>query len=284
MIFNSIPVTRLIELAINEDVGLGDVTTELIIDPDQRSEASILVKEDLVVCGLPIVDRIFDIAGLDAQVSVEFEEGAQVLDGTTIARIVAPTQDLLTYERTILNFLQRLCGVASLSRRYSEKCEGMMVLDTRKTTPGWRSLEKYGVRVGGCRNHRYGLGDLILVKNNHIDAHPAGLEGALRAVRSGKAPYLPVEVEVRNLEELEVALSFVPNIVMLDNMDLSTIKRAIRRIKALQTPVAIEVSGGVDIEQLDQLHAAGVDCVSVGALTNQVVSVDISLRITRTWR
>jgi nicotinate-nucleotide pyrophosphorylase (carboxylating) len=179
----------------------------------------------------------------------------------------------------VLNFLQRLSGVATAARALVLKNPGIVLLDTRKTMPGWRLLDKYAVRIGGARNHRFSLGDMILIKNNHIDAHPEGMRAVLAHIVANKPLYMPWEVEVRTLQELGVALEFSPTIVMLDNFSDELIAEALTRISAQPRRPLVEVSGGVTPERLVSLASLGVDAVSMGALTTRAPNVDISLRI-----
>jgi nicotinate-nucleotide pyrophosphorylase (carboxylating) len=209
------------------------------------------------------------------------DDGARVADADWLCELHGSTQHLLAIERTVLNFLQRMSGVATYTHSFCEQAKGLHVLDTRKTMPGWRVLDKYATRVGGARNHRTSLGDMVLVKNNHIDAHPGGIRAALAAVLAQKPLYMPWEVEVRDLTELAIALEFKPTIVMLDNFSDILISDAVALVRQNSHQPLIEVSGGVHRERLSSLGALGIDAVSVGALTTQATNVDISMRITK---
>jgi len=278
-IFSSSLVKRLVELALEEDHAHNDITANLTIPANHSSKAVVIAREDLVVCGSDLVKTIIDIGGWNLAIEREVDDGAWASDRQRLMNLAGSTRELLSAERTILNFLQRLCGIATYTRRFCAQAHGLKVLDTRKTMPGWRALDKYAVRTGGATNHRFSLGDMVLVKNNHIDAHPQGISGALRDIVAGKPTGMAWEVEVRDLKELEVALSFKPTIVMLDNFDDSTLCEAVASVRSHKEQPMIEVSGGVSAERLAKIAAAGVDAVSVGALTTKANNVDISMRI-----
>jgi nicotinate-nucleotide pyrophosphorylase (carboxylating) len=269
----------LIDLALEEDLALGDITAQLTVPEQHTSKAKVIARQNLVVCGVDIVAEIVKAGGWSISVTTKAVDGASAKDGDILVELAGRTRDLLSAERTILNFLQRLCGVATFTRNFCEPQTGLKILDTRKTMPGWRLLDKYATKIGGASNHRFSLGDMVLVKNNHIDAHPHGIEGALADIVAKKPLYMPWEVEVRNLDELKVALTFNPTIVMLDNFSDDVLKEAVALVKAVPHPAMIEVSGGVSKDRLAKIHAAGVDAASVGALTTQAPNVDISMRI-----
>jgi nicotinate-nucleotide pyrophosphorylase (carboxylating) len=272
------PVKSLIDAALAEDIGPGDITTELLIPSEAAGVGTIIAKEELVVAGLHVARQVF--ARLDPAVRFDpaRSDGDVVAAGTAVAVIRGPLRALLTGERTALNFLQRLSGIATQTRAYvSALGTGRAVLvDTRKTTPGWRYLEKYAVRVGGAKNHRMGLFDGVLIKDNHI-AVSGGIQAAVQRARSGASHLLRIEVEVESLQEVEKALAAGADVIMLDNMDLPTIRTAVDRIAGRAT---VEVSGGVTNEGLAALADAGVDLISSGALTHSARSVDLSMRIT----
>jgi nicotinate-nucleotide pyrophosphorylase (carboxylating) len=274
-------VRKLVDLALEEDLAFGDITANLTVPEDHRSVASVIARQRLVMCGVDLLPIIISEGRWSIECDVQFEDGALIEDGALMVRFSGLTRELLSAERTILNFLQRLCGVATYTRELVAVEPRLVVLDTRKTIPGWRVLDKYAVRVGGGRNHRFGLGDMVLVKNNHIDAHPGGIRGALLAVVTGKPLYMPWEVEVRDLVELKIALEFKPNIIMLDNFSDSLIKEALEVVATEKERPLIEVSGGVTRERLGVIYQSGADAVSVGALTTQAPNVDISMRIER---
>lgn len=272
-------IRKLVDLALEEDLAFGDITASLTVPEDHRSTARIVARQQLVMCGSEVLPVIMQEGRWAIDVALAVEDGALLQADTVIGELRGLTRDLLAAERTILNFLQRLCGVATYTREFCSVEPELVVLDTRKTMPGWRVLDKYAVRIGGGRNHRFCLGDMVLVKNNHIDAHPKGLRGALVDIVANKPLYMPWEVEVRTIDELQVALEFKPTIIMLDNFEDSTIVEAIKIIRALPEPPMIEVSGGITRERLVKIRLAGADAVSVGALTTQAPNVDISMRI-----
>jgi nicotinate-nucleotide pyrophosphorylase (carboxylating) len=272
-------IRKLVDLALEEDLAFGDITASLTVPEDHRSTARIIARQQMVMCGSEVLPVIMQEGRWSIDVALAVEDGALLQADTVIAELKGLTRDLLAAERTILNFLQRLCGVATYTRDFCSVETGLVVLDTRKTMPGWRVLDKYAVRVGGGRNHRFCLGDMVLIKNNHIDAHPKGLRGALADVVANKPLYMPWEVEVRNIEELRVTLEYKPTIIMLDNFSDAAIVDAVKAIRDIPDSPMVEVSGGITRERLAKIRLAGADAVSVGALTTQAPNVDISMRI-----
>ncbi len=260
-----------------EDVGHGDLTTRLLAPPGARATAVVLAREAGVLCGLPVAALVF--AELDPTCRVEAlaAEGEPVQPGQVVARVEGALASVLAAERLALNLLQRLSGIATLTRRYVEAVAGtgVAILDTRKTTPGLRALEKYAVRVGGGRNHRFGLFDGILIKDNHIRA-AGGVTAAVQRARDQAPHPLRVEVEVTTLAELEEAIAAGADWVLLDNMDLQTIRAAVERAAGR---VKLEVSGGVTLEQVRAIAETGVDAISVGALTHSARALDLSLEL-----
>lgn len=284
MINESLLVKKLIRLALEEDLGFGDITSTLTIAEDATGVAEICAKEDLVVCGLDIIPMVFHLLGGYAETEFFARDGDLVESPRVIARVVGNTRDLLGAERTILNFLQRMCGVATATRELVEQSPNVAVLDTRKTIPGWRVLDKYAVSVGGGKNHRMNLGDMIMIKNNHIDAATGEtatekLSNCLKSVLAKKPFFMPVEVEVRNLEELRTALSHKVAYVMFDNMTNDQIRQGIELIERVSPTTQAEISGNMTLERLKMLQRSGVKCASFGSLTTQAGSVDISMRI-----
>lgn len=277
-LFDAPSVRRLIRLAIEEDLPAGDITAALTLAPGHRGSAAIVAREQLVICGAPIVAAIFREFGWAVEVEVAIAEGTVVPANTPFMRVRGESRQLVSAERIILNFLQRLAGIATLTQRIVAASCGITVLDTRKTTPGWRLLEKYAVRVGGGGNHRGSLSDMVLVKNNHIDANGGSVRETLRRVFAAKPLYMPVEVEVRSLGELEEALEFDVAVIMLDNMPTALIAAALQRIRAVKPALPVEVSGGMTLERFPELARAGVTLVSMGALTTRAVNMDISMR------
>lgn len=273
-------VRALIDLALAEDIGRGDLTTEATVSPTATAVAEIRQKAPGVVCGLPIVALVFAILDPAITVTPLVDEGSWG-DRRVVARIEGPARSLLTGERTALNFLQRLSGIATASQQAAALVAGTncTVLDTRKTTPGQRVLEKYAVRIGGCHNHRAGLDDGILIKENHIRA-AGGITAAVSAAKRRTAPMQLVEVEVTNLAELDEAITAGAEIILVDNADLAGLRaavvRAAERGAGTQRP-RLEASGGVTLANLADVARTGVDYVSLGALTHSAGSLDFSL-------
>ncbi len=271
-----------VERALAEDLGWGDVTTESLIPPDLRAEGRIVAREAGVVAGLPVVELVF--ATLDPQVQVEpcLDEGARIEAGAVVCRLRGPARSLLTGERTALNFLQRLSGIATLTARMVAAVQGLPVriVDTRKTTPGLRALEKYAVRVGGGHNHRQNLSDGVLIKDNHLAALAGCGQGLAEAVRLARerAPHtLRVEVECETLDQVRAALAAGADIILLDNMPLPLLREAVRLI---QGRALVEASGGITLETVRAVAETGVDLISVGALTHAARALDFSLELT----
>jgi len=272
---------RLIELALAEDLSsTGDRTSLATIPPSTRSEAAFVARSAGVVAGLPAAALVCATVDPALTFTIAVPDGTSTERGTVLARVAGSLRSILAAERTALNFLQRLSGVATLTRRYVDAAAGFpaKILDTRKTTPGWRLLEKYAVRCGGGVNHRTGLYDGILIKDNHL----AGLGGDVRrAVETARAfpgnNGLPVEVEVDTLEQLEVALAVRAEIVLLDNMSLEQLRTAVTRRDAIAPGVLLEASGGVNLTTVRDIAATGVDRISVGAMTHSATALDIGL-------
>ncbi len=263
--------------ALREDIGRGDVTTESIVEgttSEHTCEARIIAKEELVLAGWPVFVRVFGLLG-PIEVRSEAEDGKPVPAGSTLGCLRGPGHVLLQGERVALNLLQRMSGVATMTRAYVQAIEGTRarILDTRKTTPLWRDLEKYAVRVGGGVNHRRGLDDGILIKENHI-AWAGGIRNAINACVRRSSHLQKVEIEVTNLDQLEEALQAGAEIVMLDNMDVEQVREAVR-VSAGRC--LLEVSGGVNLNTIRKYAETGVDFVSVGALTHSYRARDISM-------
>jgi nicotinate-nucleotide pyrophosphorylase (carboxylating) len=277
--FGSPLLTKLIDLALEEDLAWGDVTSELCVSEKQKASARLIAREDLLVCGLPIIQQIVSRAKSSVQVNLKKSEGTWAKEGEVLAELRGLAREILALERSILNFLQRMSGVASAAAQAQKLAGKILVLDTRKTTPGWRVLEKYAVRCGGAHSHRFSLGDMILVKNNHIDACKGNLRALLTTLFQKKPAYMPVEVEVRNLKELKQALQFPVDVVMLDNFSNDEIATCMPLIRSKAPSPTVEASGGITAERLQKLSRLGIDTVSMGALTTQATNKDISLRI-----
>jgi len=272
------PRTRLlIDLALDEDAARHDVTSRAIFPRNHRSTAIIDAKQDLVICGLEIAAAVFRRLDPRLRAVPLMREGARVRKGAAVLRVTGPTASLLAAERTALNFLQRLSGIATQAARHAAAVRGtgVTVVDTRKTTPGWRWLEKYAVRTGGGRNHRASLRDLVLIKDNHIAA-AGSIAAAVRRCRAAATRGLKVEVEAKTLAEVRAAVAAGADIILLDNMTPARIRVA---VKLIAGRALVEVSGGVRYENLRRFALPGVDLISIGALTHSVPAADLSLDV-----
>ena len=270
---------RLIDLALDEDLGAaGDVTTTALVPALARGRAELLAKERLVLAGGEAFARVFQRLEATAAVAFRYPDGARVDAGTVVASVSASLRTLLVGERTALNLLQRVCGIATLAAQATEAVRGTkcQVLDTRKTSPGMRALSKLAVRAGGAANHRFGLFDGVLIKDNHLAAMGGDVAEALRRARAQAPRLLKVEIEVTSLAQLEAAVSGGADVVLLDNMADTDVAEAVRRIAGR---VEVEVSGGVTLERLPTLAALGVDFISMGALTHSARAMDLSLEL-----
>ena len=274
----SITINRLIQQALREDIGSGDITTDNLIEANQTGEGVIIAKEPLVLAGIDIARQVFSHLDMDIEFQTDLIDGHKAAPGDTLARVHGRLAALLKGERTALNFLQRLSGIATQVADHVGELQNKStrLVDTRKTTPGWRILEKYAVRVGGGYNHRMGLYDGVLIKDNHI-AGIGGVAKAINHIRKRVSHLVKIEVEVSNLAEVSQALEAGADIIMLDNMDLPEIKAAVTLI---DQAALVEVSGNVTRSDLVALADAGVDIISMGALTHGARAVDISMRIT----
>lgn len=271
-------IAAVVARALEEDIGPGDVTADLV-PPDRRARATVVSREDAVLCGAAWFDAVF--AQLDPAVSVAWEvrDGATIGAGTVLCRLEGPARPLLSGERTALNFLQSLSGTATETQRFAAQVAGTgcRVLDTRKTLPGLRSAQKYAVACGGGTNHRHGLYDAILIKENHIFA-AGGIAAALAAARAAH-PELSVEIEVESLDELEAALDGHADIVLLDNFPLEQLCEAVARTRRRPgCTTRLEASGNVELANVRAIAETGVDFVSVGGLTKHLRAVDLSMR------
>ena len=267
---------RVVHAALAEDIGAGDVTTEATVAADAQGAAAILVKERGVVCGLHAVELTFRALDPDVEFEAFARDGDAVEAPAVVARVAGSQRAILTGERVALNFLGRLSGIATLTRRYVEAVAGTRaaVLDTRKTTPGLRALEKHAVAAGGGRNHRFGLDDAVLIKDNHL--HAAGsIASAIELVR--KATDLPVEVECETLDQIGEALDAGVDAILLDNMTPAELRRAVQLVDGR---ARLEASGGVTLDNIRAVAETGVDEISVGALTHSAPSLDVSLELT----
>jgi nicotinate-nucleotide pyrophosphorylase (carboxylating) len=274
---------RLIELALEEDLGArGDLTSQATIPADRTGRAVLVARTSGVVAGLMAAEMTFLRVDLDIAFAHHVPDGAAVGPGKWLATVRGRTRSILMGERTALNFVQRLSGVATATRRYVDAVSGLpaRILDTRKTTPGWRLLEKYAVRCGGGHNLRTGLYDGILIKDNHLAAvgpQPAAVAEAVRLARAAHGTDIPLEVEVDDLAQFDVALTARPDIVLLDNMTPEQLREAVRRRDAVAPGVLLEASGGVTLATVRAIAETGVDRISVGALTHSAPALDIGL-------
>lgn len=280
---NNFPVDAafaLIRLALAEDVHTGDVTSLWTIPAEQKQKARLIAKGAGVLAGLPIIELVFKELKAPVELTFYKKDGDRVYSGELIAEIEGTTRALLTGERTLLNFIQQLSGVATITANYAEALSAgtTRVLDTRKTLPGFRTLQKYAVRAGGGINHRMGLFDMVLVKDNHIAACGGVLE-ALTVVKKNNSAGLRVEIEVENLEDLKRLLHQGVDVIMLDNMDNETMAQAVEIVRESGDPLKLEASGNMDLERLREIASIGLDYISVGALTHSVKALDISMRI-----
>lgn len=271
----------IIRRALEEDIGTGDITTSSIIDPKLRGIAQIMAKEDLILAGITVARRVFKILNPEVQFEESFKDGDIISDDKVIARITGRVMDLLMGERVALNFLQRLSGIATLTHRFVEgvKEYPVKIIDTRKTIPGLRKLEKEAVKAGGGFNHRFGLFDGVLIKDNHIVACGSIFE-AMRRAREGIPHTVRIEVEVRDLEGVKEALNAGVDAVLLDNMDLETMRKALRIIDG---NMIVEASGGVTLNNVEEIAKTGVNLISIGALTHSARAVDIGMDLIKTW-
>lgn len=272
---------RLIDLALEEDIGPGDWTTLWTVPRNREGQGRIVAKEALVVSGMEVTCRVFHRVDPALVLEVKASDGSEVLEGDSVLDLEGDLGSILTAERTALNFLGRLSGIATTTRRFAKAVSGTgtQILDTRKTTPGWRLLEKAAVLAGGGRNHRVGLHDMVLVKDNHIAA-AGGLRAAIDGVRRSNRDGLPVEVEVATLEQLEEALALGVQRILLDNMRLETMREAVTRTKAVgaNRPL-LEASGNMSLGRVKAVAETGVDFISVGALTHSAPAADLSLMV-----
>ena len=265
----------IVRRALQEDVREGDITTDATVDAAMVARGVLLAKSECVVAGLDVALEAFRQLDAGVRHTIHRQDGDACRPGDRIAEIVGPARTLLVAERTALNFLQRLSGIATRARRFVEAAGGRItILDTRKTTPLLRSLEKYAVRMGGATNHRVGLFDAILIKDNHVRL-AGGVAAAIARARRGQ-PDLPVEIEAQSLAEVDEALGAGADTILVDNMTTGDIRAAVERAKGR---AKIEISGGVTLERMPELAATGADYVSVGALTHSAPAVDISFEI-----
>jgi nicotinate-nucleotide pyrophosphorylase (carboxylating) len=288
----TIACRRLVELALEEDLGApGDLTSQAVIPADLTGKAVFVARAQGVLAGLPAVALVLNTVDPRLKFQKNMEDGARLKPNDRLATVSGPMRSLLTAERTALNFVQRLSGISSLTRRYVDAVAGLpaRIMDTRKTTPGWRLLEKYAVRCGGGHNHRLGLYDGILIKDNHLAALQASaspIAAAVEAALRQAGGSVPVEIEVDNLGQFDEALACGPEIILLDNMSLEDMREAVRRrdveeadrgYEANEVLTLLEASGGVNLDTVRAIAETGVDRISVGALTHSAPALDVAL-------
>jgi nicotinate-nucleotide pyrophosphorylase (carboxylating) len=268
---------QLIDMALAEDIGSGDITTDYLVPCHNQGHGVIVAKEDIVLAGLDIAKTVFQRLDPKVHLQSAYKDGAEIGCGDSVLVLEGNLRALLTAERPALNFLQHLSGIATHVRTYVNalKHRRVRLVDTRKTTPGWRVLEKYAVRMGGAHNHRMGLFDGILIKDNHIAAC-GGIRPAIASARKQISHLIKIEVEVSDLNGVHEALESGADVIMLDNMDIAHIREA---VSVIQNRAVVEVSGGITLNHLAELAETGVDLISVGALTHSARAVDLSMRI-----
>ena len=273
-------IKKLIDLGIEEDFNTGDVTTDSIIPATMNAVATMTAKQEGVISGLEIVKMVYDYFQKDVVFTAYFNDGDSVKKGDVILKIEATYPTLLRGERLSLNIFQRMCGIATETARYVKELVGTSteLLDTRKTAPGLRVLDKMAVKHGGGTNHRMGLYDMAMIKDNHIKM-AGGITKAVEQVRANITPDIKIEVETTNLDEVREAIAADADIIMLDNMDNATMTEAVEIIKAANKGIKTEASGNMNIPRLKEVAATGVDFISVGALTHTVKAMDISMNI-----
>ena len=271
-------IRRHLEMFLDEDLGFSDITTTAIVSSDNKAKAVIRAKEELVIAGLPFVEELFKIVDSEIRISRLKDEGEVAKPFTEICYVEGRTQTLLVVERTALNLLQRLSGIATLTRKMCEKVKGTdtKLVDTRKTTPGLRFFEKYATRVGGATNHRMGLYDAVLIKDNHIKA-AGSVRKAVELVKKSVSFTTVIEIEASTLKDVEEALEAGVDIILLDNMEIETLKKAVKMCKG---KVLTEASGGVTPENIREIAETGVNFISAGFITHHAPWVDIHMKIT----
>lgn len=272
-------VDDIIKRALEEDINYVDLATDYLLDDDDISTANFVAKAEGVLCGIDIAVRTFTFIDPDIKAEIKIKDGGRVNKGDIIATVTGRTKSILKGERTSLNILQHMSGIASETAKYAECCKGTRahVTETRKTLPGLRGLEKYAVTVGGGKNHRFNLSDGAMLKDNHIDAY-GSLTNAVNALREKIGHMVKIEVEVRNEDELREALACKADVIMLDNMTTEQMKRC---VEIADGKAVLEASGNVTLERMREIAETGVDIISVGALTHSVKAFDISLRIAK---
>jgi len=287
--WNSRRITAILENALLEDRATRDATSYACVDPNQKAAATVIARQDCILAGLGVIPAILDVfAALDGAVVSHHEvtshpeifDGVRIHSGQSVAVIRHNARVILSCERVILNFLQRMSGIATLTRQFVEAVSGTKarILDTRKTVPGLRPIDKYGVRCGGGQNHRLDLSDGVLIKNNHI-ALAGGIVPALERAHHNRRGSQPIEIEVRSLQEMELAVTHGAEALLLDNMSVDDVRTAVERCSRLEKRIPVECSGGIRLENVRAYAETGVNFISVGALTTSAHAVDMSLRV-----
>jgi len=271
-------ISDLLEMALREDIGSGDITSESVVPADTMAKGTILSKSEGIVAGLDVAGEVFRMVDPEIDFKKLVSDGEQIHQKQEIATAEGPARSILTAERTVLNFLQRLSGIATLTSEYVRAASGhkARIIDTRKTTPGWRVLEKYAVRVGGGHNHRFGLYEAVLIKDNHIAAL-GSISDAIARARERIPHTMKIEVEVEDMDQVREAISAGADIIMPDNMSADEMTQA---VKLIDGRAIVEASGGIRLEDIPTVAATGVDLISVGALTNAAPPLDISMSMT----
>jgi nicotinate-nucleotide pyrophosphorylase (carboxylating) len=270
-------IKHLMELVLSEDIGKGDLTSEATLEENLSFEGMITAKEDGIIAGLPITETVFHQVDPNLVFVSSLKDGDRIRRGEKVATITGRVKNIFSAERVALNFLQRLSGIATLTSKYVETVKGtnVKILDTRKTTPGLRALEKYAVKMGGGENHRMGLFDMILIKENHIKV-VGSISQAIQKAKK-KCPNEKIEVETKNLEEVNEAVRSGADWIMLDNMSIEEMKKAVKIIRSCKREIKIEASGRVDLNNVRKIALTGVNFISVGALTHSAPALDFSL-------
>ncbi len=273
----SLKIKKIIKSALAEDIGTGDITTEATVSPQKKGRAQAIAKGDFVIAGLDVFEAVFHALDKDIRVKKRITDGSRANKGDIIAEVTGGLSGILQAERVALNLFQRMCGIATLTAKYMEAVCGTKakILDTRKTVPGLRVLDKMAVRIGGGTNHRTGLYDGVLIKDNHIEA-AGGITAAVAAQRKHLSHHLKVEVETKNIREVKEPLKCGADIIMLDNMTVDAMKKAVDFVAGR---ALLEASGNVNLERVAEIAVTGVDLISVGELTHSVRAADISLKV-----
>ena len=270
-------IDRIITLALEEDTALGDITSENIFSTNDKSNARLIAKEDLILCGVDLAKDIFEYVDRNLVFKTRFTDGEKLKKGTIIATVSGATLSILKAERTALNFMQRMSGIATQANKLNAICKkyGVMLVDTRKTQPALRKFDKYAVKIGGAKNHRMSLSDEVLIKDNHIAA-AGSITKAVQKIRASVGHTNKIEVETKNLDEVKEALKAGADIIMLDNMAPKDVAKI---VKFVNGRVTLEASGGINASNLEEYAKTGVNVISMGCLTHSVKSADISLLI-----